>query len=90
MGDKRLWLPVAAVAGAGLVLRNSVILLMAAVASGLLLYSQSQESKGMNVRKIKYNKDTGKFEVFIENKGEKPIWLNYVIRSIEAKPTAEA
>jgi hypothetical protein len=41
------------------------------------------------VKKIRYNKDTKKFEVYVENTGIVPVWLNYSIRSIQPMPVEQ-
>ncbi|MFH0860282.1 MAG: hypothetical protein V1921_03695 [Candidatus Altiarchaeota archaeon] len=80
--DKTLKLLLIGLASAAIVLRKMPLAALSLAMLGILLLSE-RASHPITVRKVKYNKDTGRFEVFVENKGSKPLTVNYAIRSVQ-------
>ncbi|MFH1126470.1 MAG: hypothetical protein V1703_05050 [Candidatus Altiarchaeota archaeon] len=71
---------------AGIMLKNVPVTSISLVTwTGLWVTGWFDENPVV-VKKVKYSKDSKKFQVIIENTSSRPVWLKYAIRSITPTP----
>ncbi|MDD5112355.1 MAG: DUF5752 family protein [Candidatus Altiarchaeota archaeon] len=83
---KHLTIVFLGIAVAGFILKSLALMILSLVALSVFFLYLLYERPAVRFKKVVYNKDTGRFQVLVENASNDPLWIKYAIRAASPAP----